>query len=100
MAAMTTLVMLGAGMMGSALCVPLIDRGHDVRLVGTHLDREIIDELRRTRVHPKLKVELPEGIGFYQVEELEQALAGADAVALGVSSAGVEWAARTLAPFI
>src|SRR5262249_42790357 len=36
----------------------------------------------------------------FQVEELEQALRGADAVALGVSSAGVEWAADALAPLV
>ncbi len=99
MAAMTTLVVLGAGMMGSALAVPLLDRGHDVRLVGTHLDREIIDELRRSGVHPTLRYELPRGLSFYEYEELAQAMDGAEALVLGVSSAGVEWAARALEPF-
>ncbi|HEV8247829.1 MAG TPA: hypothetical protein VGP93_18775 [Polyangiaceae bacterium] len=95
-----TLVVLGAGMMGSALSVPLVDRGHQVRLVGTHLDREIITELSATGVHPKLGLALPSGIRFFQLEELAQAMRGADAVALGVSSAGVEWAANTLAPLV
>ncbi len=39
---MTTIAMLGSGIMASALTVPLADNGHDIRLVGTHLDREII----------------------------------------------------------
>jgi glycerol-3-phosphate dehydrogenase (NAD(P)+) len=97
---MATLLMLGAGMMGSALCVPLADRGHRVRLVGTHLDREIVEALKTSGVHPKLGLPLPDGIEYFQMEELGQALSGADAVLLGVSSAGVEWAAHTLAPFL
>ena len=46
LAQMATFVVLGAGMMGSALCVPLVDRGHRVRLVGTHLDGEIIAAMK------------------------------------------------------
>ena len=46
---MATITVLGAGMMGSALCVPLADRGHLVRLVGTHLDAEIVTSLRKRR---------------------------------------------------
>jgi glycerol-3-phosphate dehydrogenase (NAD(P)+) len=33
-------------MMGSALCVPLADQGHDVRLIGTPLDASIISALK------------------------------------------------------
>jgi glycerol-3-phosphate dehydrogenase (NAD(P)+) len=36
------IVVLGAGLAGSAFCVPLADRGHEVCLVGTHVDGEII----------------------------------------------------------
>jgi glycerol-3-phosphate dehydrogenase (NAD(P)+) len=71
-----------------------------VRLVGTHLDREIITALERDRVHPKLGDRLPERSSFFQIERLAEALAGADGVVLGVSSAGVEWAAETLTPFL
>ena len=35
---MATIAVVGAGMMGSALTMPLVDRGHDVRPVSyTHL---------------------------------------------------------------
>lgn len=95
---MATFTVLGAGMMGSALCVPMVDRGHEVRLVGTHLDAEIVASLRARGVHPKLALELPSAIRPYSLEELDAALTGADAVALGVSSAGIEWAIDTLAP--
>jgi len=93
---MATVTVLGAGMMGSALCVPLVDAGHDVRLVGTHLDTEIISELAKSGTHPKLKLELPRAIRPYAVDELGEALRGADVIGLGVSSAGVAWAAEQL----
>ena len=96
---MTCITVLGAGMMGRALCVPLVDRGHEVRLVGTHLDGEIVESLRATGVHPKLKYELPRSIQAYPVEELEQAMQGAEVIGVGVSSPGVRWAAEKLAPY-
>ena len=97
---MATITVLGAGMMGTALCVPLIDRGHDVRLVGTHLDRDIIDSLKQRNHHPKLGLAVPGYASFYQVERLEEAMHGAEVLGLGVSSEGVRWAAQTLAPLL
>ena len=38
-----TITIIGSGMMGSALAFPARENGHEVRLVGTHLDREIIE---------------------------------------------------------
>ena len=40
---MAKVVIIGSGMMGSALAFPARENGHEVSLVGTHLDREIID---------------------------------------------------------
>lgn len=42
---MRPIVILGAGVMGSALAMPLADNAHDLRLVWTHLDRENIDAI-------------------------------------------------------
>ena len=50
---MKTITIIGAGMMGSALAFPARENGNEVRLVGTHLDREIIDCCRKTGRHPK-----------------------------------------------
>jgi glycerol-3-phosphate dehydrogenase (NAD(P)+) len=97
---MAKVMVLGAGMMGSALCVPLVDAGHDVRLVGTHLDDTIIQELRTTGIHPKLRCELPRALQSYQATELADVMRGVDVVGLGVSSAGVRWAAEQLKPFM
>jgi glycerol-3-phosphate dehydrogenase (NAD(P)+) len=94
---MAVVTVLGAGRMGTALCTPLLDRGHQVRLVGTHLDGEYIAALRASGIHPGLGHPLPAGASFFEAGALPEALEGADAVALGVSSAGVRWAGRSLA---
>lgn len=97
---MSVAAIIGAGMMGSAMCMPLCDNGHEVRLVGTHLDREIIESVVRERYHPTLKRKLPAAIVPMQVEEVAAAVAGADLIICGVSSFGVEWFARHVLPVI
>ena len=97
---MARIAILGAGMMGSALAVPLIDRGHSVRLIGTVLDDAIITALKGGAEHPTLRIALPSEIQPFFASELEQALASVDAIALGVSSAGVRWAGRALGPHL
>jgi glycerol-3-phosphate dehydrogenase (NAD(P)+) len=97
---MATITVVGAGMMGSALCVPLVDRGHHVRLVGTPLDELIVVELKAGRAHPTLKLDLPSAIEPFFVTELAIALRETEAVALGVSSAGIPWAAGALGPLL
>jgi len=94
---MAVITILGAGMMGSAFCVPLVDRGHEVRLVGTHLDDEIVKSLQSDSFHPKMKLELPRSIKAFYCAELEEAAAGADVIGLGVSSAGIQWATAQVA---
>jgi glycerol-3-phosphate dehydrogenase (NAD(P)+) len=94
---MAKITVLGAGMMGSALCVPLVDRGHELRLVGTPLDRDIVESLKNSGIHPKLKLELPRSIRPFADAELETVLPGSDVLILGVSSAGIRWAGERLA---
>jgi glycerol-3-phosphate dehydrogenase (NAD(P)+) len=84
--------------MGSALAFPARENGNEVRLVGTHLDREIIDTCRKTNRHPKFVKDFPEGLKFYQIEEMETAIDGADLIIGGVSSFGVEWFAQKVLP--
>ena len=88
---MKTITIIGAGMMGSALAFPARENGNEVRLVGTHLDREIIDACRKTGRHPKFVKDFPAGITYYQIEELLDAIRGADFIICGVSSFGVDW---------
>ena len=88
---MAVVTIVGSGMMGSALAFPARENGHEVRLVGTHLDRDIISACVKTNRHPKFTRDFPAGIKYYQIEELETALKGSDLVIGGVSSFGVEW---------
>lgn len=97
---MAIITIVGSGMMGSALAFPARENGHTVRLVGTHLDREIIEACKKTNRHPKFKKDFPAGVEFYQIEALDEALAGADLVIGGVSSFGVEWFGENVLPHI
>ncbi len=93
-----TVTILGAGVMGSAMVLPLHDRGMAVHLVGTHLDDGIIASVGRNNFHPKLNVTLPQGITAFSHDELNKALGhDTDLIVLGVSSAGVDWATAKLA---
>jgi glycerol-3-phosphate dehydrogenase (NAD(P)+) len=93
---MATIVILGAGVMGSAFTVPLADNGHVVRLVGTHLDGDIIAAVRQDHSHPRLRAHLPESVVPYTHDQLDEAMCAVDLIILGVSCAGVNWAAERL----
>ncbi len=100
-----TIAIIGSGMMGSALAFPARENGNTVRLVGTPLDREIIDECRKSNRHPKFAKHFPNGIPpfpdgceFYQIEELDKAIEGVDFVIGGVSSFGVDWFGEEILP--
>ena len=86
--------------MASALTFPAFENGHEIRLVGTPLDREIIEGLRADDFHRNLKRTLHHGIRYFQVEEMEEAIDGAAAVLCGVSSFGVDWFAEYVLPKI
>ncbi len=90
---MAVITILGAGVMGSAMVLPARDNGHEVRLVGTHLDEAIIGSIKATGRHPRLNVKLPDGVKAYAHGDFGKALAyDTDLIILGVSSAGVGWA--------
>jgi len=97
---MAIVTIVGAGFMGSATAWPLTDNGHTVRLVGTHLDGEIIKSCKEKRYHPKLQRELPAGVRPYYAEEIAQALDGAEIIVSGVNSLGVRWIGKTIGPHL
>lgn len=97
---MSVITIVGAGQMGSAMSFPARTNGHEVRIVGTPLDREIIERLKVDRYHLNLKRTLPEGIKFYPFEEMGEALKGADLMIGGVSSFGVDWFSENVLPVI
>ena len=97
---MAAITIIGSGMMGSALAFPARENGNDVRIVGTPLDRAIIDNCLKCNRHPKFDRDFPEGIKFYQIEDLDKALEGVDLVIGGVSSFGVDWFGDEILPII
>ena len=97
---MAVVTIIGAGMMGSALAFPARENGNEVRLVGTHLDREIIETSIKTNRHPKFVKDFPEGVQFYQIEDMDIAIDGADLIIGGVSSFGVDWFADYVLPAV
>lgn len=87
---MTVAAILGAGAMGSAFARPLARNGFDVRLWGTRLDDEIVTALRRGEPHPRTREPLPEGVSLYAGDQIEEALAGCDLLAIAIASVGFE----------
>ncbi len=95
---MATILILGAGVMGSALAVPASDNGHIVLLAGTPLDATGIDRLKKKGgIHPKLDAALPETVKVLADEELmAEHTEAADLIVVGVSSPGIDWAVDRL----
>ena len=94
---MTSIAVLGAGIMGSALTIPLAENGHDIRVVGTHLDGEIVDSLKADGHHPGLDMKLPSSVRPFHLEEIDEAFDSAEVVLSAVNSFGVGWAGDRLA---
>ena len=97
---MAVITIIGAGMMGSALAFPARENGNTVRLVGTPLDRDIIEACKKTGRHPKFKKDFPAGVEYHQIEDMDACIAGADLIIGGVSSFGVDWFSDTVLPAV
>ncbi len=96
----STITVVGAGVMGTALTFPVADNGHEIRLVGTHLDDEIIESCRTRRFHPRLKREIHPNVRPYFHTQLAEAIHGAEVIGLGVNSRGVHWAGKAIGPHL
>ena len=94
----TKIVILGAGVMGSALAVPAAYHPHnEVTLVGSPLDDAIIDSIQANRFHPTLNVSLTEQICAVRLDQLDAGtLRQADVIVIGVSSPGIAWVVQLL----
>jgi len=97
---MGIITIIGSGVMGSAMSFPACDNSHTVRLVGTMLDRDIISHAKQTGFHLTLERKLPDSVEYYQLEELDRALAHTDLIISGVSSFGVDWFNNDILPLL
>lgn len=97
---MSVITFIGSGQMASALTFPAFENGHEIRLVGSPLDDEIIDRLREDDYHINLRRTLHHGIKYYKNDKMQEALDGDDLVVCGVSSFGVDWFADNVLPIL
>ena len=85
------IAIIGSGMMGSALAFPAVYNGHQVALIGTILDDDIITACKTTNKHPKFEKPFPTGVTYHYFNEWKTAINGASFIICGVSSFGVDW---------
>lgn len=97
---MAKVTIIGAGAMGSALTVPLIQNGYTVNLWGTELDANIIDNLRNGMPHPKHKCNLPLGINTFYVDEIDKAMSGTDLVIMAITSDALQKIFKRIIPYL
>ena len=95
---MSKIVIIGAGAMGSAFALPCLDNNIDINIVGTHLENDFINQLKRNdNLHPGLNTKIPQEINIFKFEKFDQLLkSNVDLIVLGVSSKGIEWVADQL----
>jgi glycerol-3-phosphate dehydrogenase (NAD(P)+) len=95
---MSKIVIIGAGAMGSAFALPCLDNNHDISIVGTHLENEFIDNLKKNNnLHPGLNTKIPEGIKIFKFDKFDELLkSNVDLIVLGISSKGIEWVSDQL----
>ena len=84
--------------MGSAFALPCFDNNHDINIVGTHLENDFLDNLKKNKnLHPGLKTIIPKEIKIFKFEKFDELLqSNVDLIVLGISSKGIEWAADQL----
>ena len=95
---MSKIVIIGAGAMGSAFSLPCLDNNHDVNIIGTHLENEFIDNLKKhNNFHPALNTKIPDKIKIFKFEKFNEILkSNVDLIVLGISSKGIDWSADEL----
>tara|TARA_Y100000996_G_scaffold413433_1_gene401675 strand:- start:1086 stop:2114 length:1029 start_codon:yes stop_codon:yes gene_type:complete len=90
---MKKITIIGAGAMGSAFSVPCLENKNDVTLVGTHLEDDLIDNIRSNKnYHPSLNTFLPKILKIEKFKRLNQVLEkDTDIIVAAISSVGIEW---------
>jgi len=98
---MKKIIIIGAGAMGSAFTVPCIDNNNDVTLVGTHLENELITDIKKNKnFHPALKINLHPKLKVERFENLKSVIEnGMDVIVVGVSSIGIKWFAEEISKY-
>ena len=85
---MSKIIIIGAGAMGSAFSFPCLDNNHDVNIVGTHLENNFIDELKKKKnFHPGINLSIPDQVKIFKFDRFNELInSKIDLIVLGVSS--------------
>ena len=71
---MGKILILGAGVMGTALAVPLCQNKQEVNLWGTEFDAEVLETMAKTGEHIRLGIGLPRGVTLFPAASLRGCL--------------------------
>ena len=94
---MSNILIIGAGAMGTAFAYPCLDNDHNVSIVGTHLENNLIDKLNTDRFHTGLNLKISEKIKFFKHETISNFFSKQiDLIVIGVNSKGINWIADKL----
>lgn len=97
---MDKVLVLGAGVMGTALSVHLAHNNLPVNLWGTKWDKEALEQMEKTRRREDLEVDLPKNIKLFYEEEVEKAFENIGLIVIAVSSLGIESISKRIAPYL
>jgi glycerol-3-phosphate dehydrogenase (NAD(P)+) len=95
---MKKILVLGAGAMGSAFTVPCVDNNNDVVLVGSHLEDDAIDNIKKeNNFHKILNCKLPKNLRVEKFKNFQDEIkTKPDLIVVGVNSKGIEWAGKEI----
>tara|TARA_B100000965_G_C19546956_1_gene738298 strand:+ start:331 stop:1377 length:1047 start_codon:yes stop_codon:yes gene_type:complete len=95
---MSKIIIIGAGAMGSAFALPCLDNNHDTNVIGTHLEDDFIEKLKKNdNFHPGLNTKIPKEIKFFKFEKFKELLKSKiDLIVLGINSKGIDWVSDQL----
>lgn len=97
---MKKILIIGAGIMGTALAVHLGNKGQEVNLWGTQWDRETIDELKKTKRHNGLDVGIPSSVNMMYEGQLEEAFVDIDLIIIAVISKGMDYISKKINSYL
>ena len=87
---MANILILGAGAMGTAFSFPCIDNNHNVSIIGTHLENQFIDQIKKNNFHMGLNIEISKKVKFFKNESISDfSKPPLDLIVLSVNSKGI-----------
>ncbi|MDR7870105.1 MAG: 2-dehydropantoate 2-reductase N-terminal domain-containing protein [Tissierellaceae bacterium] len=97
---MNKVLIIGAGVMGSAVAVHLGNNGQKVNLWGTQWDKEILDNMRESGRHKALDVAIPDNVQLYYEHQLEESFKDAKLIIIAVISKGMDYISKRINQYL